>query len=166
MPLARQEAQAQKKKPVFTPDQARDIGAYIEALGGGPEVPLGDDLHSKGDLAKGGSMFRENCASCHGNPANGGALSSGKSAPSIRATDRQIYAAMLSGPQNMPVFGDNQLSPQEKEDIIAYIQNLTTEQDPGGWGIGRLGPVPEGLVIFLVGIVALVFATLWIAGKS
>ena len=73
---------------------------------------------------------------------------------------------MLSGPQNMPVFGDNQLTPQDKADIIAYIQNLRSDQDPGGWGIGRLGPVPEALVIFLVGLVALIFATLWIAGKS
>jgi ubiquinol-cytochrome c reductase cytochrome c subunit len=166
MPLARQEAQAEKKKPQFNEDQTRDIGAYIEALGGGPEVPPGDDLHSKGDPSKGGSLFRENCASCHSYTAGGGALSSGKFAPSINATDRQIYAAMLSGPQNMPVFGDNQLSQQEKEDIIAYVQNLKHDQDPGGWGIGRLGPVPEALVIFLVGLVALIFASLWIAGKS
>ncbi|OLB79540.1 MAG: cytochrome C [Actinobacteria bacterium 13_2_20CM_2_71_6] len=166
MPAARQEAQADKKKPVFTEDQARDIGAYIEALGGGPTLPAGDDLHSKGDPSKGGQLFRENCSSCHDFAGNGGALSSGKYAPSIDATDRQIYAAMLSGPQNMPVFGDNQLTPQEKEDIISYIQNLKHDQDPGGWGIGRIGPVPEALVIFLVGIVALIFATLWIAGKS
>ena len=60
---------------------------------------------------------------------------------------------MLTGPQNMPVFGDNQLSPEEKRDIIAYIQNLKSDADPGGFGIGRLGPVTEGLVIFLVGMV-------------
>ena len=166
MPLARQEAQAERKKPQFTDEQARDLGAYIESLGGGPTIPDGNNLHQNGDVAKGGSLFRENCASCHGFPGNGGALSSGKFAPSIRATDRQIYGAMLSGPQNMPVFGNNQLTDQEKQDIIAYIQLLKTEQDPGGWGIGRLGPVPEGLVIFLLGIVALIFATLWIAGKS
>jgi ubiquinol-cytochrome c reductase cytochrome c subunit len=166
MPMARQEAQAEKKKPMFTDDQARDIGAYIEALGGGPELPPGDDLHSKGDVARGGQLFRVNCASCHDFAGNGGALSSGKFAPSIRATDRQIYAAMLSGPQNMPVFGDSQLNPQEKEDVIAYIQSIQADQDPGGWGIGRIGPVPEALVIFLVGLVGLVLATLWIAGKS
>jgi ubiquinol-cytochrome c reductase cytochrome c subunit len=166
MPLARQEAQAERKRPQFTDDQARDLGAYIESLGGGPKIPDGTNLHEKGDASKGGGLFRENCASCHGFPGNGGALSSGKFAPSIRATDRQIYGAMLSGPQNMPVFGDNQLTDQEKQDIIAYIQFLKTEQDPGGWGIGRIGPVSEGLVIFLVGIVALVFASLWIAGKS
>jgi ubiquinol-cytochrome c reductase cytochrome c subunit len=66
----------------------------------------------------------------------------------------------------MPVFGDNQISPQEKSDIIAYIQNLKSDRSPGGLSIGKIGPVAEGLVIFLVGIVALLFAMLWIAGKS
>jgi ubiquinol-cytochrome c reductase cytochrome c subunit len=166
MPMARQEAQAEKKKPVFTDDQARDIGAYIESLGGGPEVPPGNDLHANGDAAYGGQLFRVNCAACHAFGMGGGALSSGKYAPSIQATDRQIYAAMLTGPQNMPVFGDNQLSPHDKEDIITYIQTLRHDQDPGGWGLGRLGPVPESLVIFLVGLVALILSALWIAGKS
>ena len=73
---------------------------------------------------------------------------------------------MLSGPQNMPVFGDNQLNPDEKRDIIAYVQNLQNNGDPGGWSIGRIGPVTEGLAIFLIGIVALAFVSLWIAGKS
>ena len=103
MPLARQEAQAERKKPQFSDDQARDIGAYIDQLGGGPKIPDGDNLHQGGDISNGGRLFRENCASCHQNAANGGALSSGKFAPSIRATDRQIYGAMLSGPESMPV---------------------------------------------------------------
>jgi ubiquinol-cytochrome c reductase cytochrome c subunit len=167
MPLTQQQNQADRKKPTFSDDQARDIGAYIEALGGGPQVPAGDDFHSGGNLASGGELFRVNCSSCHAFGMGGGALSSGKYAPSLaEATDRQIYAAMLTGPENMPVFGDNQLSPQEKQDIIAYVQHQTGDQDPGGWGIGRLGPVPEALVIFLVGLVSLIFAALWIAGKS
>jgi ubiquinol-cytochrome c reductase cytochrome c subunit len=167
MPLTQQQNEADRKKPVFTDDQARDIGAYIEALGGGPQLPDGTDFHSSGDVSAGGELFRVNCSSCHAYGMGGGALSSGKYAPSLNdATDRQIYAAMLTGPENMPVFGDNQLTPQEKQDIIAYITHQVDDQDPGGWGIGRLGPVSEGLVIFLVGLVALIFATLWIAGKS
>jgi ubiquinol-cytochrome c reductase cytochrome c subunit len=167
MPLTQQQNQADRKKPVFSDDQARDIGAYIEALGGGPQLPDGNDFHSGGDTSAGGELFRVNCSSCHAFGMGGGALSSGKYAPSLAdATDRQIYAAMLTGPENMPVFGDNQLSPQEKQDIIAYVQHQKADQDPGGWGIGRLGPVPEALVIFLIGLVALIFASLWIAGKS
>lgn len=168
MPMVRQEAQAPRKPPVFTPDEIRQLGQYVQELGGGPELPAGENLHEDGNLAAGGELFRINCAQCHAFGGGGGALSSGKYAPSLKpASDRQIYAAMLSGPQNMPVFGDNQITPEQKADIIAYIQaNLNHNQDPGGFNLGRYGPSTEGLAIFLVGIVALVFTTLWIAGKS
>jgi ubiquinol-cytochrome c reductase cytochrome c subunit len=168
MPLTRQEAQAERKPPVFNDEETRQLGQYIQELGGGPQVPAGEDLAKEGDVAEGGRLFRINCSSCHAFGGGGGALSSGKYAPSPRSSsDRQIYAAMLSGPQNMPVFGDNQLRPDQKADIIAYVQDtLKNDQDPGGFNLGRFGPVTEGLAIFLVGMVALVFATLWIAGKS
>jgi ubiquinol-cytochrome c reductase cytochrome c subunit len=167
MPLARQEAQAERKPPMFNEAQAREIGQYIQELGGGPQLPEGDNFRDGGDPSRGGQLFRVNCASCHAFGTGGGALSSGKFAPSMKeATDRQMYAAMLTGPQNMPVFGDNQLTPQEKRDVIAYVQGLKEDRDPGGFGLGRYGPVPEALVIFLVGMVALIFAGVWIAGKS
>lgn len=168
MPATRQEAQIERKPPKFDANQARQLGQYIQELGGGPEVPFdGDDMPGKANIAHGGELFRVNCSSCHAFSAGGGALSSGKFAPPMdESTDRQIYAAMLTGPQNMPVFGDNQLSPQDKYDIIAYVQNLNTDTDPGGWGLGRFGPVTEGIAIFVFGMVVLVFATLWIAGKS
>ncbi|GAA2700459.1 cytochrome c [Micromonospora olivasterospora] len=167
MPMARQEAQAMRKPPVFTDDQVRQLGQYVQSLGGGPQIPEGD-LRNGANLAAGGELFRINCSQCHAFGGGGGALSSGKYAPSLRpASDRQIYAAMLSGPQNMPVFGDNQITPEQKADIIAYIQEtLKHDQDQGGFNLGRYGPSTEGLAIFLIGIVALVFASLWIAGKS
>ncbi|MFG2042525.1 c-type cytochrome [Dactylosporangium sp. NPDC048998] len=177
MPLARQEAQAERKAPALSPADAADIGAYIQELGGGPQLPSASSLDAdvkkaQSDpktLAHGGELYRVNCSSCHAFSTGGGALSSGKYAPTLQhSTNRDIYGAMLTGPQNMPVFGNNQLSPEDKAAIIAYIQNLNknSQTDPGGWNIGRYGPVPEGLVIFLIGIAALVFATLWIAGKS
>jgi ubiquinol-cytochrome c reductase cytochrome c subunit len=169
MPLARQEAQAERKPPVFNDDEVRQLGQYIQEIGGGPQVPDGvETMAAEGDVAEGGRLYRINCSSCHAFGGGGGALSSGKYAPSPRtATERQMYAAMLSGPQNMPIFGDNELRPDQKADIIAYIQQVLKEdQDPGGFNLGRWGPSTEGLAVFLVGIVALVFATLWIAGKS
>ncbi|PZF90087.1 cytochrome bc1 complex diheme cytochrome c subunit [Micromonospora deserti] len=169
MPLARQEAQAARKPELYTDEQVRQLAAYIEELGGGPVVPdRVDDLVDEANLARGGELFRINCSQCHAFGGGGGALSSGKYAPSLYpATERIIYAAMLSGPQNMPVFGDSTLTPEEKADIIAYIQQvIQSDHDPGGFNLGRYGPSTEGLTVFLVGIVALVFATLWIAGKS
>jgi quinol---cytochrome-c reductase cytochrome c subunit len=168
MPLAGQNAQAVRRTPLYTREEAQAIGEYIQSLGGGPQLPTESEAAlADGDVARGGTLFRVNCSSCHAFGAGGGALSSGKFAPSLEeSTPRDIWAAMLTGPQNMPVFGNNQLTPEEKKDIIAYIQNLQTDSDPGGWGIGRIGPVTEGLAVFLIGMVALVFATLWIAGKS
>ncbi len=165
MPMARQEAQAHRKPPMFNDEQTRQLAAYIQELGGGPAVPEGN--LAEGDVANGGRLYRLNCAACHGFGAGGGALSSGKYAPALGEADqRDMYSAMLSGPQSMPVFGDSQLSPQEKQDIIAFLQYVQSDQDPGGWGLGRFGPATEALAIFLFGMVGLAFAMLWIAGKS
>jgi ubiquinol-cytochrome c reductase cytochrome c subunit len=173
MPMTRQEAQAEEKPPVFNQDQTAQIGQYIQELGGGPQIPSGplsDNLQDNPDaLSRGGELFRVNCTSCHGFGGAGGALSSGKYAPSLySATQRQIYAAMLTGPQNMPVFGDNELTPDEKREIVTYINTqIQQDKDPGGlFNLGRYGPVTEGLAIFVVGITILVFTALWIAGKS
>ncbi len=73
--------------------------------------------------ANGGDLFRLNCASCHGFAGAGGATVRRQvRAHAQDATDSQIYAAMLTGPQNMPVFSDNQLTSDEKRAIIDYIQ--------------------------------------------
>jgi ubiquinol-cytochrome c reductase cytochrome c subunit len=173
MPMARQEAQAEQKAPQFNDTQVQQLAQYIQELGGGPQVPNGEIVRDvKTDpesLARGGELFRLNCTSCHSFGGAGGALSSGKYAPSLHGvTPRQIYAAMLSGPQNMPVFGDNQLTPDQKRDLITYINvQIQNDKDPGGlFNLGRYGPITEGAAVFLVGMVTLVFACLWIAGKS
>ncbi len=153
MPLARQEAQAERKTPLLTKDEAKKIGQYIQELGGGPQLPSDDELNAdvadaKKDpkrLAEGGEQFRVNCVSCHAMAGGGGALSSGKYAPSLtEATARDMYAAMLTGPQNMPVFGNSELTPQDKANIIAYVETLHGDQDPGGWGTRPLRPGARG----------------------
>ncbi|PZA22525.1 cytochrome C [Modestobacter versicolor] len=165
MPLVRQEAQAAERPPIFSAEQIEQLMAYIQENGGGPTLPSGD-LRA-GDVAEGGELFRLNCAQCHNFAGEGGALSSGKRAPSLgEANDMTIYTAMLSGPENMPVFGDNQLSPEEKRSIINYVQTLKAQADPGGAGIGRVGPVAEGLVIWVVGIGALLFGIFWMGTKA
>lgn len=170
MPMTSQGAQAEPKPPVFTEEEASLLAAYIQYLGGGPEAPDNDVLQSmvdQGDVAYGGELFRVNCSSCHGFATGGGALSSGKFAPSLDGVPADVlYEAMLTGPQNMPVFGDNQLSPEEKADVIAYIEYINEDTDPGGWDLGRFGPSTEAVAIFLIGITSLMLATLWIAGKS
>lgn len=165
MPVVRQEAQAPRKKAQYNEEETNQIAAYVQANGGGPVIP-GGDLRD-GDVAEGGELFRLNCASCHNFAGRGGALSGGKVAPSLdKANDEVIYGAMLSGPQSMPVFSDNQITPEEKRAIVNYVQTLKETNDPGGSGLGREGPVPEGLVIWIVGIGGLVLALMWIGAKS
>jgi ubiquinol-cytochrome c reductase cytochrome c subunit len=174
MPLARQEAQAQRKPPLpqFDPHTEEGqanldaLGAFVQANGGGPTRPTGDLLGD--DPARGGELFRLNCASCHNFTGRGGALSSGKYAPDLDpATELDIYTAMLTGPQNMPKFSDRQLAPEEKEDIIAYVKSVTNgNNNPGGNPLGGIGPVSEGLVAFAVGIVAMIGFALWLGAKS
>jgi ubiquinol-cytochrome c reductase cytochrome c subunit len=165
MPLVRQEADAPDKPSVFSDEQIDQLMAYVQANGGGPTLPSGD--LRDGDLAEGGELFRLNCASCHNFVGQGGALSSGKAAPSLEdSNDLEIYTAMLSGPENMPVFGDNQLTPEEKRSIINYVQTIDNMADPGGAGVGRAGPVAEGLVIWVVGIGALMFGIFWMGSKA
>ena len=73
---------------------------------------------------------------------------------------------MLSGPENMPVFSDNQLTPDQKKAIITYIKVLEASKDPGGNGLDRIGPVSEGLVIWVLGIGAMMIVILWIGAKT
>jgi len=167
MPATQQGAQVPQKKPKFDDNETRQIAAYVQSVGGGPEIPTGDLRGSDANLAEGGELFRLNCASCHNFAGRGGALSAGKYAPSLEgASDTVLWTAMLSGPQNMPVFSDNQLTTEQKQAITNYIQTLKAQKDPGGSSIGRLGPVPEGLVIWVVGIGAIMLMILWIGAKS
>jgi ubiquinol-cytochrome c reductase cytochrome c subunit len=176
MPLARQEAQANRKPPVpqFDPNSEEGVhnlealGAFIQANGGGPTLPTRDGEELIGeDPARGGELFRLNCASCHNFTGRGAALSSGKYAPSLDAAGPDIiYAAMLHGPQNMPKFSDRQLTAEEKEDIIAYVLSVRNTNNPGGDPLGGIGPVSEGLIAFIVGLAAMVGVALWLGAKS
>ena len=73
---------------------------------------------------------------------------------------------MLTGPEAMPVFNDSTITPQYKRDIIAYVTGKSTETNPGGFSLGRIGPVTEGLVAFLGLLFAVVLSAMWITAKS
>jgi quinol---cytochrome-c reductase cytochrome c subunit len=167
MPLKETSAQPQEKPPVLTPDETHAIAAYIQSLGGGPPIPSAGQVSTAGaDAAHGQQLFVTDCAQCHNFVGAGGALTYGKYAPALnRSTPTQIYEAMLTGPYAMPVFNDNTITPSEKRDIIAYITQARTEPNPGGFSLGRIGPVTEGLVAWLGGLGALIVCTIWITAK-
>jgi ubiquinol-cytochrome c reductase cytochrome c subunit len=167
MPLHAGVQQAPRKTPKYSLKEIDQLAAYIQSNGGGPTVPGGLEDLRDADLQLGGALFRTNCASCHNFAGSGGALTYGKYAPELTpASARVIYTAMQSGPESMPRYGDNQLTPEEKRAITRYVRYITQAEDVGGASLGRYGPISEGLVAWVVGITALVGLTLWIGARA
>jgi ubiquinol-cytochrome c reductase cytochrome c subunit len=171
MPLARPEAQAPVKPNRYTPEEVAALAAYVATLGPGPDVPAPALYDPSGvseeDIARGGELFRTNCSACHNFEGAGGALPGGKYAPSLFGVSNQhIYEAMLTGPQQMPVFSEGVMRPEDKRAIIAYLNTLHEEPNEGGLNLGGLGPVSEGLWGWIVGIGGLSAIAVWIAAKG
>ncbi|HEV3289648.1 MAG TPA: c-type cytochrome [Streptosporangiaceae bacterium] len=164
MPGKSFDAEMPRKPVVFTTAQIHQLADYVAALGGGPPIPSAAQVSPVGaDVALGQQLFITDCAQCHNFSGAGGALTFGKSAPSLdRSTPTQMYEAMQTGPEAMPVFSDTTITPAQKRDIIAYVTAVRAEPNPGGFSLGRVGPVTEGLVAFLGGIAILVFAAMWL----
>ena len=167
MPAKEAGAQVPQKAPQMTPAQTRALAAYITSLGGSPPIPSAAQMDPTGaDVGLGQQLFNTNCAACHNFAGAGGALTYGKYAPALTtSTPTQIYEAMLTGPQSMPVFSDGAITPSEKRAIIRYITQTRAEPNPGGFSLGRVGPVTEGLVGWLAGIGVLIFGAMWITAK-
>lgn len=169
MPMVRQEAQADRKEPRFSPEETDAIAAYVQTYGGGPKSPdkTGEELIGD-NPARGAELFRLNCASCHNFTGRGIAMSSGKFAPNVDpASEQQVYEAMLTGPQNMPKFSDRQLTPDEKEDIVAYVKSVTDgNNNPGGNDLGGYGPGTEMVIAWVVGLGGIIGLTLWIGARA
>ena len=169
MPMADMSVQAMRKKPAFNPDQVAALAAYVASLAPGPSIPGQQVLYYErdGSTAQGGELFRTNCAMCHNFAGQGGALSRGKYAPTLmRSTPTQIYEAMITGPQSMPKFGDKIITPSEKLDIIKWIKAAQNEPSLGGASMGRVGPVTEGLLGWILGLGLLIGIAVWLATKA
>jgi len=167
MPAKDLSAENERKPTDFSTSQIYEIAAYVASLGGGPSIPAPSQVSTSGaNTALGSELFSTNCAQCHGFAGAGGALTYGKTAPSLNAsTPTQIYEAMLTGPEAMPVFGDGTVTPSEKRDIIAYVIETRNEANPGGFSLGRTGTTTEGLLGWLGGLGFLVLIALWLTAK-
>jgi ubiquinol-cytochrome c reductase cytochrome c subunit len=171
MPMARPEAQAPVKKNVYSEEEIAALAAYVASLGPGPAIPTPEDYEpsniSEEDIARGGELFRTNCSACHNFSGAGGALPGGKYAPSLYGvSNKHLYEAMITGPQQMPVFSDEVMRPEDKRAIIGYLNELHDRPQDGGLALGGLGPVSEGLWAWIIGLGSLVFFAIWIAAKG
>jgi ubiquinol-cytochrome c reductase cytochrome c subunit len=150
MPMGAPGAQVMRKKPIYSEEQSLQLAAYVASLSPGPAIPTDEQLDwMDAELAEGGE------------------LTEGKYAPSLMlATPIQIYEAMITGPQAMPIFNDKTLTVEEKQAVIKYIEYLKDSPNPGGLELGRYGPVTEGLFLFTIVIGALIAAAIWIGVKA
>jgi ubiquinol-cytochrome c reductase cytochrome c subunit len=175
MPMVQPGAQAPVKRPVYTEEETEALAAWVASLGPGPAIPEPEQYdpatipeeEREEALVQGGLFFRTNCTACHQASAVGGALPGGKYAPSLVDVDpKHIYEALITGPQQMPVFSDEVLTPDEKRATIAYIRALDESPDYGGSPLGSYGPVSEGLYAWLIGIGSLTAFAVWIASHT
>ena len=175
MPASQPGAQFVPKEVVFNHEEVEALAAYVASLGPGPAIPDESDYSLDGltdeqreeAVVQGGQIFLTNCTACHNFAGAGGAMPRGKLAPALKDTDpRLIYEAMLTGPAEMDKFSNGNLSPEEKRDVIAYIQSLQETPEYGGFGMGGVGPVSEGMFVWLVGMGALVGFAYWIASHT
>jgi ubiquinol-cytochrome c reductase cytochrome c subunit len=175
MPMAQPGAQAPRKRPAYSEEEVAALAAYVASLGPGPAIPDESDYSTEGmtdeereeAVSRGGQIFLTNCTACHNFAGSGGAMPEGGYAPKIRGVEpRFIYEAMLTGPQNMPNFSNTNLTPDEKRDVIAYLESLDETPEYGGFGMGGIGPVSEGMFAWLVGIGGCVAFAIWIAAHT
>ncbi len=156
--------QAVRKEPAYSPEEIEDLVAYVASLGEGPEIP---GVHlDEGSVAEGGDLYRGNCAACHSATGAGGALSFGQNAPSLdEATPVQVYEAMIIGPGQMPMFSPDAFSEEELNSMVRYVETLQNLGDPGGFSLGRVGPIPEGFVAVVIGTGGMMLAVFLIGRR-
>ncbi|MGH9040239.1 MAG: cytochrome bc1 complex diheme cytochrome c subunit [Acidimicrobiia bacterium] len=165
MPLDDPRAEAVRKPPAYSPAEIADLTAYVASLGDGPPIPAVNP--GAGDLALGGQLYTANCAACHNSAGSGGALGQAVFAPGLRqSTHLQIAEAIRIGPGAMPVFGSDTLDDHDVDSVLRYLLHLQQADDRGGAPLGRLGPVPEGLVAWVAGLGPMLLAAFWIGTRQ
>lgn len=169
MPLAVIGMQANRKAPKFSEAQIQALAAYVGSLGNGPAIPgadkVGQQVIDAASVSHGAQIFSENCAQCHNIVGKGGALTGGQAAPTLQlASNKQIWEALATSPGNMPSFY-KQLNDADKADVIKYVTTIRSNFNKGGNDIGRLGPVPEGALGWVLGVGGLVVCCVWIGSR-
>jgi ubiquinol-cytochrome c reductase cytochrome c subunit len=162
MPISNPGARVARAAPAYARDQIDQLARYVQQAMGGPEIPPVDP--AAGDPAAGAQLYQINCAACHSSTGAGGALTNGVVAPDLRhSTPRQIAEAVRIGGAGvrtgrMPPFDERALSDQELNSVVRYVQAIQRPSTRGGAELGRLGPVAEGFIAWVVGLgVLLVF---------
>jgi ubiquinol-cytochrome c reductase cytochrome c subunit len=164
MPLPSPGDQPTRRRSPFTARQIDALVAYVASLGKGEPVPTPHP--ERGSVAVGLRLFTEHCAGCHQVVGEGGYVTGARVPPLDEATATQIAEAVRVGPYLMPRFPKSQISDRELDSVVAYVESAKHPDDRGGWAIGHIGPVPEGLVAWLLAGTALVSVCVLIGKRN
>jgi ubiquinol-cytochrome c reductase cytochrome c subunit len=162
MPLGNPHDQPRRSRVELSKRELAQLVAYVASFGGGPRIPPPDP--ASGSLADGQELFLEHCAGCHQIVIQGGYVTNAVAPPLHDATPVEIAEAVRVGPYLMPHFSEKQISDDQLNSIIRYVQSAKHPDDRGGWALGHVGPVPEGLVAWFIAIVVLI-ATCAVIGQ-
>jgi ubiquinol-cytochrome c reductase cytochrome c subunit len=162
MPLAAVGQQPEPSRVLFSERELRALIRYVAALGG-PPVPTPHP--ERGSLSEGLKLFTHHCAGCHQVVARGGFVTGARVPPLQNATPRQIAEAVRIGPYLMPAFSGRTIPSRKLDSIIRYVEYTKHPDNRGGWSLGEIGPVPEGMVAWLVAAVVLVSTCLVIGRR-
>jgi ubiquinol-cytochrome c reductase cytochrome c subunit len=156
MPLAHPRDYPVRAPSLYSAADRADLIAYVAGLGTGPPVPPVDP--ARGSLVAGKRLFTENCAGCHQIAGQGGVVTPDVIAPSLQngVQPIDVAEAVRIGPYVMPRFSEQQLSQADVNSLARYVQHLRHLPNPGGWGIGNIGPIPEGFVVWALGLTLLI----------
>lgn len=164
MPLANPADPPVRTPPLYTRPQIRALTAYVASIAGGPAIPRVDLANAS--LADGRRAFTDHCAGCHQVVARGGIVTGAIAPPLQQATPTEVAAAVRIGPYLMPRFTRRQIDDGTLNDIVRYVEWTKAPADRGGWSIGNLGPIPEGMVAWLIGLLALLIVIRLIGERS
>jgi ubiquinol-cytochrome c reductase cytochrome c subunit len=167
MPLADPHAEPedlqQGNRVLLGDKEIRSLVTYVASLGPGPGIPTADP--AGGNLSMGQQLFAEHCAGCHQIEGRGGFVT-GARVPELQTVPAtQIAEAVRVGPYLMPRFSEQQISNAQLDDIVKYVLSVRHPDDRGGWSIGNIGPIPEGLVTWWIGGPLIIFMCLALAKR-
>jgi ubiquinol-cytochrome c reductase cytochrome c subunit len=154
MPLGNPRSQPWRSRVELDKRELAALVDYVASLGNGPPIPAPHP--EDGNLAEGLHLFTEHCAGCHQVVAEGGYVTDARVPLIKNSSPVQIAEAVRVGPYLMPKFSRKAISDRQLNSIIAYLQESKQPQDVGGWGIGHIGPVPEGMVAWAIAAIVLV----------
>ena len=154
MPLTNPSEQPERGAPLFSNREIKGLVSYIASLKRGPPIP--HPSPGDGDVATGLQLYTEHCAGCHQIVGQGGYVTGARVPVLQHATATEIAEAVRIGPYLMPRFSTRDITPHQLDDIIKYVLGTRHPDNSGGFAIGNIGPVPEGMVAWFVAAVVLI----------